>query len=240
MYIIYYNIFSPHDDYTTGTWQVRVKHRNQCHYVGVFHTALLGALAADWKVRQLGWPRRLLNFPHATPAGGLSAPPAPAAKGQISFQPGPAGKNRLGFKGVFAKKKTTSGGVRYRAQVWMGGKAHAVKGSYADAESAAKARDRKAVFMGRGAAFLNFPEDFAALKEEADAYDSSDDEVEEAARGKGRASEKAARKKAARKKAARKKAIAEIPQDSSEEDEDEEDDVEDESALSVVSHVGVV
>ena len=40
MYIIYYNIFSPHDDYTTGTWQVRVKHRNQCHYVGVFHTAI--------------------------------------------------------------------------------------------------------------------------------------------------------------------------------------------------------
>lgn len=189
-------------------------------------------------MRQLGWPRKLLNFPHAK-ADGLPAP-VPAAKGKINFRPGPAGKNRLGFKGVFAQAKTKSGSVRYRAQVWMGGKAHAVKGSYADAKAAAKARDRKAVFLGRGAEFLNFPEDFAALKEEADAHDSSDDEVEEAARGKGRASKKSARKEAARKKAARKKAIAEIPQDSSEEDEDEEDEVKDKGALSVVRQVALV
>ena len=154
--------------------QVQIRHNNELVYVGTYGTAREAARAADWEIWRLKWPRNLLNFPNASMIQAGMSKPVPIVKGRINHRPQPRGKNRLGFKGVFAVKQKS--GIRYRAQVWLGGKAFPVKGSFANITEAAKARDRKAVLLGRSAAFLNFPEDFAAHKTAAETYDSSEDE----------------------------------------------------------------
>ena len=62
-------------------WQVRVKRKKQCIYVGVFDLAEDAARAVDAKVRELRWPSELLNFPNDD----LNRPvPRPAIVGRIN------------------------------------------------------------------------------------------------------------------------------------------------------------
>ena len=184
-------------------WQTRVKRKSEVYYVGVYDSAIEGARAADFKVRQLGWPSSLLNFPNEE-----TAAPEPAAVGRINDHPQP-NKNKLGYKGVFIAK--TLGSTRYYVQVWKNGKSFRVRGTFPNMVSAARAFDKKAVYLGRTASYLNFPDDYAKYKAELAAIDSSDEESESEGEGSSGAS-------------ARSKAIASLPPDSS--DEEEEGDEE--------------
>lgn len=151
-------------------WQVRLKRKKECIYVGVFNSAEDGARAADAKVRELRWPSELLNFANDT----LKRPvPRPAVVGRINIHPQPRSTNALGYRGVFSHK--TKSRTRYTAQVWKNSKAYNVRGSFDTIEEAARARDKLAVKLGRTAEFLNFPEEYEAHKRHLHAIDSSDD-----------------------------------------------------------------
>ena len=152
-------------------WQVRVKRNKQCIYVGVFDLAEDAARAADAKVRELRWPSELLNYPNDD----LNRPvPRPAIVGRINVHPQPRSKNAQGYRGVFSVK--TKSGTKYTAQVWKNSKAFNIRGTFDTIEEAARGRDKLAVYLGRTAEFLNFPEEYEPHKRYLDAIDSSDDE----------------------------------------------------------------
>ena len=94
--------------------------------------------------------------------------------GRINGRPQPRSTNALGYRGVFSVK--TKSGTKYTAQAWKNGKAFNIKGTFDTIEEAARARDKLAVYLGRTAEFLNFPEEYEPHKRHLDAIDSSDDE----------------------------------------------------------------
>ena len=83
------------------------------------------------------------------------------------LHPQPRSKNAQGYRGVFSVKTKS---------YWKNNKAFNIRGTFDTIEEAAKGRDKLAVYLGRTAEFLNFPEEYEPHKRYLDAIDSSDDE----------------------------------------------------------------
>ncbi len=135
-------------------WQVRVKHKKACFYMGVFGSAEEAARAADWKVVEQKWPSELRNFPKEKP---LAQPPKRVAVGRIHTRPQPV-TNRSGFRGVHLKR-----GGCYMVQCFIHSKCYTDSGPYKSPDEAARAYDQMAVVLGRSANYLNFPDTYDAV-----------------------------------------------------------------------------
>lgn len=140
-------------------WQVRVKHHGKVWYCGVYNTKEDAARAADWKSHALGLPASKLNFP---------ADPKPTAQVMPALdyhtprsRPNKTMKNKTGYRGVYHRP---TGG--FYCQVYCSGKSFALPGPYTTAMEAAQAFDKKAVELGRGSEFLNFPNTYPMLHAE--------------------------------------------------------------------------
>jgi len=139
-------------------WQVRVKHRHQTSYVGVFGTPEEAAAAADYAVHELGFPKEKLNFPNKPQA---AVKPTPAVSGRINDNP-QAQKNKTGFKGVHEVSSSKDGGGanKYYVQVFKDNVTYTLPEKFDTKEIAARAFDKMAVSLGRSAGYLNFPNEF--------------------------------------------------------------------------------
>ena len=139
-------------------WQVRVKHRHQTSYIGVFGTPEEAAAAADYAVYDLGFPKEKLNFPHKPQA---AVKPTPAVSGRINDNP-QAQKNKTGFKGVHEVSSSKDGGGanKYYVQVFKDNVTYTLPEKFDTKEIAARAFDKMAVSLGRSSGYLNFPNEF--------------------------------------------------------------------------------